>query len=60
MWVLFWHAESDCYWWVQDPTEEDYEGDGLVTPVTCLIEHHYISRDDLGVPWPEDWQDPLI
>ena len=60
MWVLFWHAESDCYWWVKDPTGEDYEGDGLVTPVTDVIEHHFISRDVHRVPWPEGWVDPLI
>ncbi|MCQ4311719.1 hypothetical protein NAV33_07395 [Pseudomonas stutzeri] len=58
-WVLFWHATSDCYFWVENPTDDDYQGDGEVSPVTGIEGHEMRAFED-GVHRPEGWLDPLI
>lgn len=63
MWELFYHPESDCYWWVENPTEDDYVGDGHVEAVLGTPgseDHLFRSRDEYGVAWPPGWRDPLI
>lgn len=59
MWVLFRHALSDCYYWIEDPTPEDYQGDGEVDEVTG-IEEHEVEAFAQGIERPPGWLDPLV
>lgn len=58
-WFLFFHDASDCYFWVKDPTIEDFQGDGEVLEVTG-VEHHEYSAQAYGVVPPVGWVDPLV